>query len=57
MTLRAAGRGERFRAEMSETAFGCVSMTELLSQPFILARFNFHKDARMDVFDVPAVSS
>ncbi|CAE7257518.1 unnamed protein product [Symbiodinium natans] len=37
---------ERFRAEMSETAFGCVSMTELLSQPFILARFNFHKDDR-----------
>ena len=35
---------ERFCAEISETVFGCASMTELLSQPFILARFAFQPD-------------
>ncbi|CAE7233844.1 unnamed protein product [Symbiodinium sp. CCMP2592] len=34
----------RFGAEISETAFGCASMTELLSQPFIRARFHFQPD-------------
>lgn len=34
----------RFGAEISETAFGCASMTELLSQPFIRARFYFQPD-------------
>ena len=43
VSISSRGPGERFWAELSETAFGCASLSELLQLPSLQSDFFFEQ--------------
>ena len=43
-----ASAGERFGAELSETAFGCATLSQLLSSEFVQKEFVLRDETRLN---------